>query len=571
MANVEAALASSWLAQIGFKTVAVMGVPNCVASGLPFSIRLAGAELAQKRPVPLDSIPPPPPDDCTVASSPDTVMCNDHQASSTQSSLRIVDFEARRVFFCDKFEGALKWSCPPLSALTRCEEPPPSALRFELRPLPPVGSDSAHHLHCLCVNGGIPNAKVDRNWVNGLSADLGGVQPERMQFDVCSAYDDADSAVLFLCDDKDRVALAFCMNGGGHMGIEDNLIDHNQRLMVPYVAGEWQRVCFDFHWSDASLDFFVNGILIAQNVPFEDRHCSNLRNCFICNASEEACVLWSSFLASSVLHGSISSIAKSSYACGPVDQLSGTESICCVAGNTQCEWDVILNGSCDSALLQVVLRRPTGTGYDMAEALGFGFSTVFSLEPFNSAAIESCNRAVHGRDIARSLRVGDVFADVIFVAEGVRFPAHKVIVASRCVHFRSMFNSRMREALQPEIIIEDAGPVAFSRMLEFLYSGSYDSEADDGQLVLQVLSLSDRYMLQGLKRQCEAALRYRLDECCAVSMLRSADVCNAVYLREACVSYIVDHFKDIVITEQYAQLPSDLMLSVQKALAATLH
>jgi hypothetical protein len=165
MANVEAALASSWLAQIGFKTVAVMGVPNCVASGLPFSIRLAGAELAQKRPVPLDSIPPPPPDDCTVASSPDTVMCNDHQASSTQSSLRIVDFEARRVFFCDKFEGALKWSCPPLSALTRCEEPPPSALRFELRPLPPVGSDSAHHLHCLCVNGGIPNAKVDRNWV----------------------------------------------------------------------------------------------------------------------------------------------------------------------------------------------------------------------------------------------------------------------------------------------------------------------------------------------------------------------------------------------------------------------
>jgi hypothetical protein len=33
-------------------------------------------------------------------------------------------------------------------------------------------------------------------------------------------------------------------------------------------------------------------------------------------------------------------------------------------------------------------------------------------------------------------------------------------------------------------------------------------------------------------------------------MLRSADLCNAMYLREACVSYIVDHFKDIVITEQ---------------------
>jgi hypothetical protein len=49
-----------------------------------------------------------------------------------------------------------------------------------------------------------------------------------MEFDVCAADDDGDSAVLFLCDDRDRVALAFCMNGGGNMGIEDNLIDHNQ-------------------------------------------------------------------------------------------------------------------------------------------------------------------------------------------------------------------------------------------------------------------------------------------------------------------------------------------------------
>ena len=88
-----------------------------------------------------------------------------------------------------------------------------------------------------------------------------------MQFDVCSVDDDADSAVLFLCDDRDRVALAFCMNGGGNMGIEDNLIDHNQvaftfmqsnsiitltfpgqRLRVPYASGQWQRVCFECHW-----------------------------------------------------------------------------------------------------------------------------------------------------------------------------------------------------------------------------------------------------------------------------------------------------------------------------------
>ena len=63
----------------------------------------------------------------------------------------------------------------------------------------------------------------------------------------------------------------------------------------------------------------------------------------------------------------------------------------------------------------------------------------------------------------------------------------QVIVAARCIHFRSMFGSRMREALQVrrivcceawfasvtqlqhEITIEDASATAFSRMLEFLY------------------------------------------------------------------------------------------------------
>jgi hypothetical protein len=80
-------------------------------------------------------------------------------------------------------------------------------------------------------------------------------------------------------------------------------------------------------------------------------------------------------------------------------------------------------------------------------------------------------------------------------------------------------------------------------------------------------------------------------QCCAVSMLRSADLCNAAYLREACVSFIVDHFKAVVVTEQcvsrhqrvgtlgvsvldvhgprYAQLPSELMLSVQVCRSAT--
>jgi hypothetical protein len=85
--------------------------------------------------------------------------------------------------------------------------------------------------------------------VHGLCADLGGVQPERMQFDVCSMDDDADSAVLFLCDDRDRVALAFCMNGGGNMGIEDNVVDHNQVTAAQSISIKLSRSLGSGSWS----------------------------------------------------------------------------------------------------------------------------------------------------------------------------------------------------------------------------------------------------------------------------------------------------------------------------------
>jgi hypothetical protein len=137
-------------------------------------------------------------------------------------------------------------------------------------------------------------------------------------------------------------------------------------------------------------------------------------------------VLWSSFLVSSVLEGSISSITDSSHKCGSINECAGDLRSHSFAGHNQRDWDITLNGCCDSVLLQVILRVPKEADSDVAEALGVGFSSVFSLEAFNSAAIQSCNRAVHGRDIARSLHFGDAFADVVFVAEGVRFPAHKV-------------------------------------------------------------------------------------------------------------------------------------------------
>ena len=65
-------------------------------------------------------------------------------------------------------------------------------------------------------------------------------------------------------------------------------------------------------------------------------------------------------------------------------------------------------------------------------------------------------------------------ADITFVVNGVRFPAHKVVLAARCTYFRILLFGEMKEAyLGPDGVIPflDTTPEAFELLLEYIYSG----------------------------------------------------------------------------------------------------
>lgn len=66
------------------------------------------------------------------------------------------------------------------------------------------------------------------------------------------------------------------------------------------------------------------------------------------------------------------------------------------------------------------------------------------------------------------------FTDVTFVVAGVKFQAHKIILAARCPYFKVLLFGGMKEAsLGPdaEIPFNDTTPEAFSALLEYVYSG----------------------------------------------------------------------------------------------------
>lgn len=74
-------------------------------------------------------------------------------------------------------------------------------------------------------------------------------------------------------------------------------------------------------------------------------------------------------------------------------------------------------------------------------------------------------------DLFDLLKSGEL-TDVTFIVGGVRFPAHRVILASRCTFFRVLLFGDMREAhSDAEIPLLDATPDSFRVLLEYIYSG----------------------------------------------------------------------------------------------------
>ena len=64
------------------------------------------------------------------------------------------------------------------------------------------------------------------------------------------------------------------------------------------------------------------------------------------------------------------------------------------------------------------------------------------------------------------------YADVTFLVGTTRFPAHRIVLASRCEFFRCLLFGDMKEARQGmEIEIPDTTPDAFAVLLQYVYCG----------------------------------------------------------------------------------------------------
>ncbi|PUZ50623.1 hypothetical protein GQ55_6G072300 [Panicum hallii var. hallii] len=135
--------------------------------------------------------------------------------------------------------------------------------------------------------------------------------------------------------------------------------------------------------------------------------------------------------------------------------------------------------------------------------------------------------------------------DVTFSVGGVKFKAHKMVLATRTPVFRAEVYGPMREAGTKAIVIEDVQPDVFRAFLHFIYSDSLppldDLRVDDyGEMIRHLLVAADRYAMERLKT--------------VATTLALADQHNCDKLKDACIEFMTNMMDAVVATQGYKNL-----------------
>ena len=146
------------------------------------------------------------------------------------------------------------------------------------------------------------------------------------------------------------------------------------------------------------------------------------------------------------------------------------------------------------------------------------------------------------------------FSDVAFVVEGRTVYAHKFILFARSEYFRRMFTSSFRESTEATIPIPDVRHEVFLCVLAFLYTGK--PREIDPQIAIEVMGVANLYSIEPLKRLCADLITRSLSVHNVSTVLQAAETYGVVPLRTQCLSYMVDHYAEVIRTEGFKELIS---------------
>jgi len=138
------------------------------------------------------------------------------------------------------------------------------------------------------------------------------------------------------------------------------------------------------------------------------------------------------------------------------------------------------------------------------------------------------------------------FSDVVFLVDGQRIYAHKMILALASDFYAAMFSAsngfKETSSGRIEIDIPNCSFDTFLYIMQYIYAGN-DPKIDTAPIeeVVDILQMADQLLLDHLKQRCEKILQPRVDEDTVDFLLQISHKTNATQLMRVCDHFIRNH------------------------------
>ncbi|XP_048527597.1 BTB/POZ and MATH domain-containing protein 2-like [Triticum urartu] len=155
--------------------------------------------------------------------------------------------------------------------------------------------------------------------------------------------------------------------------------------------------------------------------------------------------------------------------------------------------------------------------------------------------------------------------DVTLEVQGVKFPAHKLVLAMRSPVFKAMLYGPMMEKDSSRIAINNMQPDVFKFLLHFIYNNSLPAVMGDDlldednkrEVTRHLLVAADHYGMERLKLMCESILCKDLNAESLATTLALASQHSCSRLQDACIRFIASSstkIDDVVASKGYNRL-----------------
>uniref|UniRef100_A0A7E4V4A0 BTB domain-containing protein n=1 Tax=Panagrellus redivivus TaxID=6233 RepID=A0A7E4V4A0_PANRE len=165
-----------------------------------------------------------------------------------------------------------------------------------------------------------------------------------------------------------------------------------------------------------------------------------------------------------------------------------------------------------------------------------------------------------------ALYLSEEMSDVTIVVEGVKLPAHRLILAQRCDYFKTMFNSGLIESTSNRIEVHETSVDVFKCVLKWIYTGSV--EILSVEHAFEVLHLAHMYQITELVEKTANYLKGHLTIDNVFSILNIAVLLSLDELKTASTALAAANSIEIYRHNGFHKLSSDALIEMLQSASA---